>query len=138
VSAGSIADELKRLALFDGVSREELVDLVPTMDQVDFREGQWIVRENEESSSFYVIIEGEVGVVIDDQEIAILPKGSFFGEVSALLDEPTTANLVARSGVRCLVLPAARLEDFLIEHPRVMFHVLKTEARRLRTAGRPR
>jgi CRP-like cAMP-binding protein len=138
VSAESVADELKRLALFDGVSREELVELVPTMDQVDFREGQWIVRENEESSSFFVIIEGEVGVVIDDQEIAILPKGSFFGEVSALLDEPTTANLVARSAVRCLVLPAARLEDFLIEHPRVMFHVLKTEARRLRTAGRPR
>ena len=35
-------------------------------------------------------------VVLDGHELAVLKKGSFFGEISALLGEPAVADVVAR------------------------------------------
>ena len=63
----------------------------------------------------------------------MLKKGSFFGEISALLGEPAVADVVARSPLRCLYLDDAQVEPFLLEHPIVMLRMLQAEARRLRT-----
>ena len=89
------------------------------------------MAKGQENASLYVIVEGEAGVSIDDEDRGLLVRGSFFGEVSALLGEPATADIVTRSPLRCLVVPAAHLEQFLVAHPRIMFRVLQVEARRL-------
>lgn len=90
-------------------------------------------RGESAGSDLFVIVAGEVGVVIDDDEKATLGTGSFFGEVSALLGEPPIADIVTRTLLRCLVVPAGEVEEFLVSHPRVMFRMFQTEARRLRT-----
>ena len=77
-------------------------------------------------------------VTIDDEDVGVLPRGSFFGEVSVLLAEPTSASIVTRTAVRCLVVAAPDVEAFLTAYPRVMYQMLKAEARRLRTAGTSR
>jgi CRP-like cAMP-binding protein len=79
-----------------------------------------------------VIVDGEVGIVIRDEERAVLGRGSFFGEISALLDEPSTADIVTRAALRCIAIPRERLEPFLVAHPQVMFRLLQAEARKLR------
>ena len=43
--------------------------------------------------------------MIDDEDRRVLPKGSFFGEVSVLLDEPASASVMTRTPVSCLVVP---------------------------------
>jgi CRP/FNR family cyclic AMP-dependent transcriptional regulator len=82
-----------------------------------------------------VIVDGEVAVVIDDEDRRVLSKGSFFGEVSVLLDEPASASIVTRTALRCLVVPGEQFRPFLVDHPQVMYQVLKAEARRLATAS---
>ena len=91
------------------------------------------MRRGHTDVGLYVIVDGEVGVVLDGEELAVLKKGSFFGEISALLGEPTVADVVARSPLRCLYLADEQVEQFLLEHPVVMLRMLQTEARRLRT-----
>ena len=71
-------------------------------------------------------------MVIDDEDRRVLPKGSFFGEVSVLLEEPASASVVTRAPVSCLVVPGADVQDFLVSHPQVLYRILKAEARRLR------
>ena len=44
-----------------------------------------------------MIVEGEVAVMIDDEDRRVLPKGSFFGEVAVLLDEPASASIITRT-----------------------------------------
>ena len=83
-------------------------------------------------AGLFIVIDGEVGVIIDDEERATLTTGSFFGEISVLLGEPTTADIIVRRPLRCLVIPPERAETFLVAHPRVMFRMFQTEARRLR------
>lgn len=127
-------ERLARLALFADLPKAEVEALARRYDEVSFGEGQWVIRRGEMGTALYLIVDGEVGVVIDDEEIATLSTGSFFGEVSLLLGEPAIAGVVTRTPLRCLVIPEPELEDFLLTYPRVMFNMLRTEARRVRSA----
>jgi CRP/FNR family transcriptional regulator, cyclic AMP receptor protein len=125
--------EFRRLGVFADLTEHELQQLADELAEWSFPEGSQALRKGSESAGLFIILEGEVGVVIDDEERATLSTGSFFGEVSVLLEEPTTADIVARTAVRCLVIPPERTKEFLLSHPQVMFRMLQIEARRLRT-----
>jgi CRP/FNR family cyclic AMP-dependent transcriptional regulator len=128
-------DELGRLALFADLPKAELETIVLSSEEVSYREGEWIIRQGDAQSDMYVIVEGEVAVVIDDEDRRVLSKGAFFGEVSVLLGEPASASIVTRTPLSCLVVPGAEVPAFLISHPQVTYRMLKAEARRLRTAS---
>ena len=128
-------EDLGRLALFVDLPREELEQIAASAEEVSFGEGEWIIRQGDPQSSVYVIVEGEVAVMIDDESRRVLPMGSFFGEVAVLLDEPATASIITRSPVTCLVITGADVQEFLVAHPLVTYRILKAEARRLKTAS---
>lgn len=130
---GDSAARLGQLGIFADLTRAELRDVAAELDEQSFPEGAWVLRQGEPGAGLFVIVDGEVSVVIDDEERTTLTTGSFFGEVSVLLGEPTTADIIARKPLRCLIVPPQRAEEFLLAHPRVMFRMLQAEARRLRT-----
>jgi CRP-like cAMP-binding protein len=127
---------LARLGIFRDLSTDELAELARNMELVTFEEGQRIIRTGQENASFYVIVDGEAAVYVEDDARGLMGRGSFFGEVSALLSEPTTADIITRSRLMCLAVPASDLERFFTANPRVMFRVLQVEARRLQSADR--
>jgi CRP-like cAMP-binding protein len=128
-----LIESVWRLALFADLEREQLEAIMPLLQEVSFGEGSWVVRRGDADVGLHMIVEGEVGVLLEDEELAVLKKGSFFGEINALLDEPAVADVIARSPLRCLFVPAAQVEPFLLANPLVMLRMLQTEARRLRT-----
>lgn len=128
-------EDLGRLALFADLPKAELETIARSCEEVSFREGEWIIRQGDAHSAVYVIVDGEVAVVIDDEDRRVLSTGSFFGEVSVLLGEPASASIVTRTPLRCLVVPGAEAQDFLVSHPLVTYRILQAEARRLRTAS---
>jgi CRP/FNR family cyclic AMP-dependent transcriptional regulator len=128
-------EDLGRLALFVDLPQEELETIAASAEEVSFREGEWIIRQGDPQSAVYVIVDGEVAVLIDDEERRVLSKGSFFGEVAVLLDEPATATIMTRTAVRCLVIQGSDIQAFLLSHPLVTYRILKAEARRLKTAS---
>ena len=134
VGAGFLED-LGRLALFVDIPKAELEQIPAGCEEVSFGEGEWVIRQGDEHSAVYVIVDGEVTVVIDDQDRRVLSRGSFFGEVSVLLEEPATASIVTRTPLSCLVIAGADFQDFLLAHPLVNYRILKAEARRLKTAS---
>jgi CRP-like cAMP-binding protein len=131
----STVDSLARLTLFADLSRAELEAVSHSFDEQVFAEGERVLRLGLSGSSFYVILEGEATVRIDGEERARLGRGDFFGEISALTGDAPSADVVATSLLRCLVIPATELEEFLVERPRVMLRMLQAEARRVQTAG---
>jgi CRP-like cAMP-binding protein len=56
--------------------------------------------------------------------------------VCVLHGEPPIADIVATRPLRCIVLGGPAVESFLVEHPKVMYRMLQTSARRLRNANR--
>jgi CRP-like cAMP-binding protein len=126
-----VADRLSRLALFSDLSSPELTGIAHAYEEEVFAEGARILRQGLTGSGLYVVLDGEASVVIDGEERARLGRGEFFGEVSVLLGEPPTADVVAATPLRCLVVPEPQTRDFLLSHPQVGFRMLQAEARRL-------
>ena len=127
------ASQLGRLGIFADLTEAELRDVAAELDERSFPEGSWVMRQGDTGTGLFIVVDGEVGVVVDDEERATLATGSFFGEVSVLLGEPVTADIVVRKPLRCLVIPPQRAEEFLLAYPRVMYRMFQIEARRLRT-----
>jgi CRP/FNR family cyclic AMP-dependent transcriptional regulator len=134
-STESYVEALARLSLFADLSHPQLEALAHSFGEEVFAEGQRVIRQDMTGGGFYVILDGEAKVVIDGQERAHLTRGDFFGEMSILTDEPPTADVVATSVLRCLVIPDNELKAFLVRQPSVMYRMLQIEARRLRVAN---
>jgi CRP/FNR family cyclic AMP-dependent transcriptional regulator len=126
-----VAESLGQLALFADLSPSQLEAIAHSHDEDVFAAGERVLRRGLSGGNFYVILEGEAGVEVDGQERHRLVRGEFFGEISALTGEPPTADVVAATMLRCLVIPAPQLERLLLERPQFMLRLLRMEARRL-------
>ena len=131
----NVVETLAGLSLFGDLRHAELEALAHTFSEEVFAEGQRVLRQDVSGGGFYVILDGDARVVIDGEERARLRRGDFFGEISVLTDTSPTADVVAASVLRCLVLPANELKPLLIGRPSVMYRMLQVEARRLRAAN---
>ncbi len=138
MSQNDLVDTMAGLVLFGDLGRPQLAEAAHTFTEEAFPAGQRILRQGFAGSGFYVILAGEVAVRIDGEERARLGKGDFFGEMSILLGEPPTADIVAIGPLRVLQLGGPDLEAFLKRHPMVMYRMLLSVARRLSNANRRR
>jgi CRP-like cAMP-binding protein len=133
-----LIDRLAGLSLFSELPDAELENVLHSLEEAWFADGERVLREGLTGMGLFVIVRGSAAIIIDGEERARLNEGEVFGEVSALLGEPPTADVVAVGALQCLVLAAPQVEAFLLEHPRMMLRILQAEARRLRNANRAR
>lgn len=131
--SADIVESLAGVQLFSDLPRPQLEEVAHTFDEEIVPDGQRVLRQGLSGSNVYVILEGEADVILNGEERARLRRGDFFGEVSVLLGEAPTADVVARTALRCVVIPGPQLRDFLLHHPVVMFQMLRTVTLRLRT-----
>ena len=128
----SIAETLEQLALFADLSPSQLEAIAHSHEEDVFAVGERVLRRGLSGGNFYVILEGEAAVEIDGEARHKLMRGDYFGEISALTGDPPTADVVAVTMLRCLVIPAPQLEQLLLDRPALMMRMLRMEARRLR------
>ena len=131
-----LVDVLSSLTLFSDLPAAELESVSHILDERRFADGERILRQGVSGSGFYIILAGEAIIRVDGQDYGKLGRGDFFGEISALLGDPPVADIVAGRGLHCAIIPGPALEQFMVGHPRVMFRMLQSEARKLRTATR--
>ena len=136
---GSMPDEavdlISSLSLFADLGGPQLEAISHIFEETTFAPGQRILRQGITGSNFYVVVDGEASVKIDGEERANIGRGDFFGEMSLLLGSAPTADVTARTPLRCLVLAGPELHGFLDKYPTVMYRMLVAMARRLRTAN---
>ena len=129
-----LVDQLGRLSLFADLTRPELESLAHTVEEEVFAEGQRILRKGLSGSGFFVILEGQAAIEVDGEQPWTLGPGDFFGEASVLTGDPPSADVVAKTLMRCVVVAGPDLERFLLDRPQLMLRLLREEAQRLRTA----
>ena len=130
------ANVIAAFSLFADLGGPELEQVVHVFEESWFVDGEPVLRQGLTGSGFYVIVEGSASIRVNGVDRATLGPGDYFGEISAMLGEAPVADIVARGQLRCLVLPAARLEEFLKSHPKIMFRLLQGETRKLRNTTR--
>ncbi|MEX0790661.1 MAG: cyclic nucleotide-binding domain-containing protein [Actinomycetota bacterium] len=135
-SQRSLVQMLGSLALFSDLSHPQLEAAAHTFTEEWFAKDQRILRQGFTGSGFYIIVEGDAMVRIDGKDVTRLGRGDFFGEISILLGEPPTADVVALDPLQCLVLAGPATQPFLESHPKVMYRLLQAEAMRLKNTLR--
>jgi CRP-like cAMP-binding protein len=131
-----MVDAIAGFAIFADLTTPQLQMVAHEFEERWFPDGERILRQGLTGAGFFVVLDGGVSVRVDGEERATLGRGEFFGEVSILLGESPVADVVAVAATRCLVLDGPKVEEFLIGHPRVMYRMLQSQARRLRNANR--
>lgn len=88
--------------LFKGIPSDLLQLFLKNCRIEKYPREKFIIKQGEDSSTFYFILKGSVSVIKDDIPVKSLIEGNFFGEVATLLKEKRTASVVCEED--CLVL----------------------------------
>jgi CRP-like cAMP-binding protein len=114
--------------LFAGLSSEALEALVGHLELVVLDPGQVLFREGDPGDALYVIVEGEVSVVLEGPpraEVQRLGPGAFLGEVALLTDQPRGATVAAATAAELLRIDRVTLASVLREHGDMLRAVLR-------------
>ena len=121
---------------FAGLDDRALADVVGSCDEEIFAAGSRILTEGLQGQETFLILEGVAWVVVDADAVVTLGPGELFGEMAVLDGGTRTASVIARTRLRCLVLPNRGLRELVLGHPRVGLNLLEMLSRRLRLADR--
>ena len=124
-------DLLKRVPLFGGCSKAELLEIALSADELDLRDGYVLTREGRPGREFFVLVEGTVRVTKDGKKLADLGGGDWFGEIALLTHTPRTATVTATSPVRVLVVTDRAFRRVVETMPRIALKVLASVGQRL-------
>jgi CRP-like cAMP-binding protein len=133
VAVEELADVIAGFALFADLSTPQREHVVDVFGEQWYADGEKVLRQGLSGSGLYVILDGSAAIRIDGVDRATLRAGDYFGEISCLLGEAPTADIVAIGPLRCLVLSVSQVEPFLKANPTVMYRLLQGEARKVRT-----
>lgn len=126
---------LRRVELFSGVSARSLSLVADRAVDITFAPGDFIVRQGQVGTGFYLVVSGRVRVERGGEVLAQLSAGEFFGELSVLDQMPRTAHVIADEPTVCLALPSWDFTKLLEQNPKITLSVLRVVARRLRAAA---
>ena len=114
--------KLRSIPLFSGLSKKELREVARHADEVDVPEGKELLKAGSTPFEFFAIEDGSVDVRRDDEVVAQLGPGDFFGE-TALIErgvrnatvtaaEPSTLMVMTTSEFRAMAstLPSVAAE----------------------------
>lgn len=110
------------------------------MDAVHLSAGDTLFEDGDEGELLYVVSRGELAVTKEvngkEQEMAVLPAGSFVGELSLLNGEPRSATVKARTDCVLQVYDRPTLETLLRNNPSVAIRLVYELANRLQRSNR--
>jgi CRP/FNR family transcriptional regulator, cyclic AMP receptor protein len=124
-------DALKRVPLFEDLSRKELTELARHTDDLEVSAGKVLTKEGETGQEFFVIVEGEIEVTSKGKQVAFRGGGDFVGEIALLEDTPRTATVTAKTPLRLFVLTRQDFRSLVDENRSVEQKVMRALARRV-------
>ena len=110
----------------------ELLDYCESLPEVSVEPGEVLLAEGTKSGLIFVLIEGEVDILKKDLRIGKVDQpGSLLGEISALLDIPHIASVVAKSPSRLYKIE--NQSDFLKSNTEFTYPLAVLLAKKLNT-----
>lgn len=134
-------DMLRKIPLFSGLDEDELAAVAALASRIDTPKKNIVVQEDAPGDSLFVILGGEVKVstyTMDGREVvlALLGKGSFFGEMSLLDEQPRSATVTTMQDSRFAHIRKRDLVPLLMKKPAITIKLMAEVAARLRRCSR--
>lgn len=126
-----------------GLSLPHLQRLAEASQERPYAPGELVVRQGDAGSEFFIVERGTVVVSIDEGrgtgvEVARLPAGSFFGEMSLMTGEPRRATVRAVTDTSLLAVGKDAFQSILEDSPELAVQIsaaLESRAEQLSSAS---
>ncbi len=133
-----IAPFLARTALFRNAPKETLAKVAPLCQGLECADGAEIVTAGKVNDGIGILFSGKAQVLLPSSggellPVEEIPAGDHFGEVGALLGQPSPAFVISDESSRVLWLPAAVVQGLIGSVPSVAEAVVKRLAERVAT-----
>jgi CRP-like cAMP-binding protein len=124
MAAETLVDPLQRVALFQGLTPQQLSLIARRAERVMFRIGQTVVGAGAAGDGAYLIVFGEAEVLADGDASGsrIVPAGSLIGEMAMLVDAEFPATVIAKTAIRALKITRAALYAQMENDPDLAAH----------------
>ena len=119
------AEHLGAVELFKPLSADARSALSSASREHLFAAGEAIVRQHAEGDSMFVIISGQARVIIEPagQEVAVIPAGGFFGEMSMLTGDRRAATVKAIGDTTVLEISAKDFRELAVANSGLLDHI---------------
>jgi cAMP-dependent protein kinase regulator len=125
---------IKELELLRRLPGPDLEFVLEQAEHRWFPERAAIIQQGDPGDRFYILLEGLVDVLRDEEVVAQLHPGDFFGETALLLDMPRNATVRVREHALTWSITRSAFQrlvgGYLLSHPQTQREVL----RRMRSA----
>ena len=125
---------LRSVGLFADASDESLNAVADRAGEAEFPPGRRLITQGQVGNGLFVVIDGSVRVVRDDEELAAIVPGEVVGELGVIDQMPRAASVVAAEPTRTLTLSSWDFLDAVEGDPRLALGVMRVLAARLRDA----
>lgn len=114
--------------------RNELQDLMHSYGCALYQPGEAILRAGTTGNCAFVIADGEVDVRHpgSDEVVDTMSAGDVFGELALLTDQVRSADIVAKTGVRAMILEKSIFVEYLMSEPQVALKLLTSMGQRMK------
>jgi putative ABC transport system ATP-binding protein len=114
-----ICEFLKQCEVFSRLTASTLMTIAEKMSKERYSSGTAIIRQGDEGDKFYLLKSGVVDVILnqrrpDEEQLATLSKGQFFGETALLTGAPRNATVVAREDVEAYTLDKPNFQAAIV------------------------
>ncbi|MDH5541426.1 MAG: type IV-A pilus assembly ATPase PilB [Nitrospinota bacterium] len=119
------------------LQKEALPAYLLTPDELVFEDGDLIIREGNTDKNFYQLLQGALVIIKNGRVVGeITQPEEYFGEMSALLNQPRVATIKSKGKSVVKVFPGEKLEETLANHPDISLRIVKSLIGRLTEADR--
>ncbi|KIM10040.1 MAG: cyclic nucleotide-binding protein [Sulfurovum sp. FS08-3] len=123
---------LKSIDLFCEICEKDLLSLATQLSEIEYEKGKVIIRQGEIGTSMYIIVRGEVEVIIDDKVVTRLSEKSIFGELAALDPEPRSAAIKTTQDTLVFKIESNVLYNLISQYTDVAKGIIKILCQRVR------
>lgn len=131
------AEIISKTYLFSMVKKRDIKRLAKMAQSQVFRKGEVIIKEGERDARVFILVQGDVDVVIglgtpQEKVIGHFGPDSCFGEMAVLDDHVRTASIVAVRDTQVLSLNQLNLREEIFKNPSIAIELIQSLSRRLR------
>jgi len=122
---GYLADDMKNLKAFSHLSPTMRDELCRVLDIQFFDSGEYVFKQGDVGTKWYVIYKGSVDVVVNGVTVVSLGEGDGFGELALITEKPRAASIMAKEdGCQFLVIDKV---DYLNIQEQISTNTIKLE-----------
>lgn len=128
---------LHHVHMFSDLASSETEILTKHCTTRNYPANSILINEGDDTSSLYVIVEGEVKVFVNDEHgkeaiLNIMGEGEYFGELALVDDAPRSASVMTTKPTKVMIITKADFKRCLNDNPDMAYSLIRALSKQVR------